>query len=320
MPNFQLNTKNVFLTYPKCNLPISDILASLYAKPHVVYVCVSSEVHADGEPHRHALVQFSQPLRTRNERMFDINGFHPNIQGARSPKATLQYVKKEGDFLERGTFVEAKAKGGEKEVVCAEEIKSTAQEMTYGDFLCWASEHNVHYAEKIWNAFAKKDISTLEDSDDYDPKFLDPAFLAMMKEELNNGICKEKTLILKGASGIGKTVVAKKIIDKPALFVSHVDQLKLFRVGYHKGIIFDDISFNHTPRENQIAITDYDNARAIHCRHTVATIPAGIMKIFTCNEAPLNLMDEAIARRVNVIECGHGQLNKYRNPLAKKLN
>ena len=149
---------------------------------------------------------------------------------------------------------------------------------------------------------------------------MDPAFLKMMQAKLAEGIIQEKALVIVGASGIGKTVIAKRLIRKPALFVSHIDQLKSFRSGYHQGIVFDDVSFKHTPITNQIAITDYDNPRAIHCRHAIANIPARIMKIFTCNDAPLELEHEAIARRIQLIQCNHGHLNKYRDPLAKKIN
>lgn len=89
-------------------------------------------------------------------------------------------------------------------------------------------------------------------------------------------------------------------MPKPALFCSHIDQLKGFRTGFHKSIIFDDVDFNHYPRHSQIHLCDFDNPRAIHCRHAVANIPAGIFKCFTCNELPLNVTDEAIRRRVRV--------------------
>lgn len=315
---FQFNAKNIFLTYPKSDFPLSGYLAFCWTLPNIIYACVSSEKHEDGSLHRHAFLQFGKPFRTRNEKVFDYQGFHPNIQAARSPSHTLNYVKKEADFLERGAYVEPSTKT--KETIPAATIIENAKEMTYVEFMAWASQERVMYADKIWNAAAKKDLSTILDNSSYNSSFLDPAFLAMMEAKLDEGIVREKALVFVGASGIGKTVLAKKMVDKPALFVSHIDQLKQFRPGYHKGIVFDDISFKHTPVTNQISVVDFDNPRAIHCRHTVANIPAGIMKIFTCNEAPLELEHEAIARRVTVIHCNHGHLNKYRNPLAKKIN
>ena len=37
-----------------------------------------------------------------NNRYFDVNGFHPNVQSAKDPLACLDYVKKDGDFIIHG--------------------------------------------------------------------------------------------------------------------------------------------------------------------------------------------------------------------------
>lgn len=71
-------------------------------------------------------------------------------------------------------------------------------------------------------------------------------------------------------------------------------------LGYHKSIIFDDVDFNHYPRTAQIHLCDFDNARDIHVRYGTAHIPAGIAKVFTCNEWPLS-SDPAVMRRVKRI-------------------
>lgn len=104
-------------------------------------------------------------------------------------------------------------------------------------------------------------------------------------------------LILRGDTGCGKTTWAKRNMPVPILFVSHIDTLKKFRVGYHKSIIFDDVDVKHYPRTSQIHLCDFENARDIHCRHVTAHIPAGIFKCFTCNEWPIS-EDPAILRRV----------------------
>ena len=83
--------------------------------------------------------------------------------------------------------------------------------------------------------------------------------------------------------------------------VTHTDSLKNFRPGYHKSIIFDDVDFNHFPRTGQIKVVDYFYAQDLHCRHRVATIPANIPKVFTCNEWPL-CDDPAVLRRIKKFE------------------
>ncbi|CAL5397523.1 unnamed protein product [Camellia sinensis] len=76
------------------------------------YVRVAHELHEDGEPHLHALVQFSYRFQTQDERFFDVTHdrtnrhFHPNIQGANNHQAVLEYIFKYEDYTEWGEFRE----------------------------------------------------------------------------------------------------------------------------------------------------------------------------------------------------------------------
>lgn len=109
--------------------------------------------------------------------------------------------------------------------------------------------------------------------------------------------------ILVGNAGIGKTEFAKAHFKCP-LFVTHIDELKLYSANKYDGIIFDDMCFRHMPRTAQIHLVDWDNPRSIHCRYAIAKIPANTRKIFTCNTGnlPVELDDPAISRRVTVTE------------------
>lgn len=108
---FDLHSKNVYLTYPRCDIPkeeaIQQISTAVRDKP-LSFIAVSHEHHIDGGDHLHALLCFDRKFRTRNERFFDLLGprgqrFHCNIQGARNVADVYQYVTKDGDFLEDGT-------------------------------------------------------------------------------------------------------------------------------------------------------------------------------------------------------------------------
>lgn len=105
-------------------------------------------------------------------------------------------------------------------------------------------------------------------------------------------------VVLWGESGIGKTEFAKFLLPK-ALFISHIDQLTLYDPEEYTGVIFDDMSFKHLPRETQIHVLDWDNDRAIHVRNVTAFIPKHTPKIFTSNQWTIfTENDRAIDRRV----------------------
>jgi hypothetical protein len=58
-------------------------------------ILVVSELHADGHPHLHCYIRFSDVApRIRDARYFDIDGYHPNVQSARSWKKWLLYCLK----------------------------------------------------------------------------------------------------------------------------------------------------------------------------------------------------------------------------------
>lgn len=116
-----------------------------------------------------------------------------------------------------------------------------------------------------------------------------------------------RSYICYGDSGVGKTCFAKAHFQRP-LFVTHLDTLRNFQPGYHDGIVFDDMSFTHLPRETQIHLVDQAQERQIHCRYETAIIPAGTPRIFTTNIDGgfiFDLNDPAIARRIALFAAGN---------------
>nr|APD30623.1 Replication-associated protein [Tomato mottle leaf curl virus]APD30633.1 Replication-associated protein [Tomato mottle leaf curl virus] len=110
---FRIHSKNYFLTYPKCSLTKEEALSQLLGLQTPVnklFIRVSRELHEDGEPHLHVLIQFEGKLQCTNERLFDLVSptrsahFHPNIQGAKSSSDVKSYVEKDGDFIDHGVF------------------------------------------------------------------------------------------------------------------------------------------------------------------------------------------------------------------------
>ncbi|CAR65249.1 replication-associated protein [Tomato leaf curl Cameroon virus] len=110
---FRINSKNYFLTYPKCSLEKEEALSQLQnldTPTNKKYIKICRELHENGEPHLHVLLQFEGKYNCQNQRFFDLVSptrsahFHPNIQGAKSSSDVKSYIDKDGDTLEWGEF------------------------------------------------------------------------------------------------------------------------------------------------------------------------------------------------------------------------
>nr|ADG29347.1 Rep [Okra leaf curl virus] len=110
---FQIYSKNYFLTYPKCSLTKEEALSqiqNLQTPTNKKFIKICKELHENGEPHLHVLIQFEGKYKCQNQRFFDLVSpsrsahFHPNIQGAKSSSDVKSYIDKDGDTLEWGEF------------------------------------------------------------------------------------------------------------------------------------------------------------------------------------------------------------------------
>jgi len=290
MPSFFFG-KFLCATYPQA-APLSkdSILAFYLAKFDISYICVSKELHEDGQPHYHVAAKFDHKTRL-GVRSCDINGCHPNLQNAKKWMAWVTYVKKDGDFLESGSNTSASRSSGTPSSVCLEHD-------SYLEWLDYCIDHKISHAmaKELWDLTHFDDLYTISE-DVVIPE--ERMSFELPTWDWNDG----RTLILEGETGCGKTSWAKKYAPKPALFVRHVDTLGDFVPGKHKSIIFDDVSFVHNPRSQQLFLVDSSDVATIHIRYKRATIPAGIPRVFTCNPGfiPVDVSDPAIKRRCHVV-------------------
>lgn len=196
----------------------------------------------------------------------------------------------DGDYIEndQGPQQEVQAPRTLRQV--CEETEEEWQWMEY----CLQERIGFQYARWFWNDI-HLDTITIRPGEDIEGAICEPLG-AYRWNRLQHPV-----ITVVGPAGCGKTTWAKLYAPRPSLFVSHIDQLRLFKPGFHKSIIFDDMNVSHWPRESQIHLLDFENSRAIHLRHVVATIPAGIFKIFTSNHQNWNLQDAAIRRRMYVL-------------------
>lgn len=103
---FRLAARKLFITYPQCGGSKEELLAFISRLYPVTKYCISRESHIDGGLHLHAAFEFASKLDIRNSNTLDwtTGGLchHPNIQSVKNWKATVTYIKKDGDFIEGG--------------------------------------------------------------------------------------------------------------------------------------------------------------------------------------------------------------------------
>lgn len=270
-----------------------------------IYIAASRERHADGSTHIHAGVRLERKWTFRDPRTLDIGGYHPNIQSARNFAKWITYLKKDGDYVEDGALSNKNTESR----ITPEELIDLARSSEQAEFLAYCSVNKYFGGKDIWNLVHEDQSLTLTS---------DTKIEGTISEEFNKLASNltwntNLTLLIVGDSGVGKTTWAKQTIPKPCLFVSHIDDLRRFKVSYHVSILFDDVSIMHMPETAQIHITDQENPRSIHCRYGTARIPAGTIKIFTCNTVPVDLNSPAISRRVQVLFAYQADLERVRN-------
>lgn len=109
---YRLNAKDLFLTYPQCDVDPNELLRNLQSLlKHFAFAAVSCELHESGDPHRHAIVHLSERCDFSSPNCLDIHDgrgrdFHGNYQSARSAGDVLRYVEKDGEVVTCGATLE----------------------------------------------------------------------------------------------------------------------------------------------------------------------------------------------------------------------
>ena len=132
---FRLQARYVLLTYAQCGeldlFKVCNHLAALDAE-----CIIGRETHDDGGTHLHAFVDFGRKYRTRNERQFDVDGYHPNIQPSKgTPEKGYDYAIKDGDVVAGG-------------------LERPTPTTTQRDHVDWDRIVNATNADEFWELFS----------------------------------------------------------------------------------------------------------------------------------------------------------------------
>jgi len=100
---FKFEAKYGLLTYAQCGESFDAHEVVCHLGELGAECIIGREVHADGGIHLHAFFMFERKFATRNERVFDVGGRHPNIvRGYGTPEKGWDYATKDGDVVGGG--------------------------------------------------------------------------------------------------------------------------------------------------------------------------------------------------------------------------
>lgn len=308
MSDYRVRGRAFLLTWSQVASGSLDELQLFIAErlqPENYIVC--QEHHQDEGIHYHGFIEFKTSIDRKIERFF-YEGVRPNIQAKTTGKArenAFYYCSKEGDFRcseawESG-YPECEREPVQDRPTLAEGLAACESKF---EFLEWCLQRDIPsgYAIPAWNCKFESSITILAGAGD------DGTIVSAMLSAMEFDVATTRSLVLVGPSGCGKTTWAKRNVPKPAIRVTHIDDLKSLRPGYHRGIIFDDMSFcgdengkGAWPRTSQIHLVDFYDGSSINVKHSIVHIPPKIHKIFIGNFYMFT-EDEAIARRIKRVD------------------
>lgn len=99
---FRFDAKYGLLTYAQSRgLDANDVVEHLGGLG--AECIIGRENHADGGTHLHAFFMFERKFSSRNVRVFDVGGCHPNVvRGYGTPELGYDYATKDGDVVAGG--------------------------------------------------------------------------------------------------------------------------------------------------------------------------------------------------------------------------
>lgn len=283
---------------------------------------VSKEFHESGKPHYHAFCRYNPKLTSRNARYFDFKGVHPNIGTRDNAKKMIDYVTKDNDYITYN--IDVTTSTGPRRSQRDKDAE------TYNDAMNLAMEGKLTDAHELlrtkdpvrWtlnnSQIRQALLSARADAlTQLNPPVVQQTGWTTDAQHINlnekiNGESYARTHILVGAAGIGKTQLAKFLLQKSGCqhiaVVRTAEQLKE-KINHIDGFVFDELNANapdvrggRWTRESQIALVDQEEAGAIPARYGDVILAPHIKRIITTNalDRAVSATDAAIARRVTI--------------------
>lgn len=327
---FRLSSKKLFLTYPKCDLPLRyviDCISKRLTKYCIEEYLAVREFHEDFSKHIHIYLELARRIQTRDPTILDIkcnnndsNTFHGNYQVCKNKQDTINYLLKDHVSMKQS------------ETLIYSSGFDTMISSTM-DFKC-IDRRIIELAEmgKIqiaMNLIKKEDPRRYVNSGDRIEKRLNEIFMKTMgfsfkydfksfniPSTLQNILDKFKeressgegfTLVLLGKPGCGKTQLLlsffEQHLEKKCLRISNLDGLRFLNNSYGS-VIADDVDWGEVSRESLLSFVDKSSHNTVNIKHKSALLLSTILKAICSNYGPYkkcpHFRDPAIRRRIVV--------------------
>ncbi|CAZ40066.1 replication protein [Clerodendrum golden mosaic Jiangsu virus] len=314
---FSIKAKNYFLTYPHCSLTKEEALSQLQnlkTPTNKKFIKICKELHEDGSPHLHVLVQFEGKYNCTNNRFFDLVSptrsahFHPNIQGAKSSSDIKSYIDKDGDTLEWGEFqVDGRsARGGCQNAndACAEALNAGSKEAAMAII---REKLPKDYIFQFHNLNSNLDRIFAPPLEVYISPFLSSSF-NQVPEELEEWVSENvrnaaarpwrpNSIVIKGDSRTGKTMWARSLGPHNYL-CGHLDlSPKVYSNDAWYNVI-DDVDPHYLKHFKEFMGAQRDWQSNTKYGKPIQ-IKGGIPTIFLCNPGPNSSYKEFLDEEKN---------------------
>lgn len=128
--NWSVKPGNVaYLTYSQYDgEPLQSVsdLQAFFATLGVADSLVAHELHQDGGHHYHCVLRWEEVFLSRDPRVFDLGGHHPNykcVRGKDHVRRVLDYCCKDDDYYgDRAPFIDGAGRQNSREAIWAEII------------------------------------------------------------------------------------------------------------------------------------------------------------------------------------------------------
>lgn len=290
---FRLNCKKLFLTYPQSgDTTLVDVKAHLETILDIGGGCMAIELHEDGNKHIHVYLRLNRKCDIRSSSKLDVNDCHGNYQCAKKPSDCYKYINKDPiDYHEWG------------DIDLGDAVKREIEECNnpHEVMLCVIRHNKIHqhsFWSKYWMSHKEinKEVGQIHPLDSFN-----------IPEGVNSWMedCENKTLILVGPAGTGKTSLARAVGESLGGFFWATDKNSLLHYNDEKLIIFDDVQTGSCARGTLISLLDIEQGQHIRVLYGVCSVAPGTRRIICTNNLEFifgaYVDDGAIRRRCKIV-------------------